>query len=271
MSLKTYVVKVKNIHKEKFVRYIKYLNNESHKNHKKHNTKIFSKPSGNFIQREKYKVEANTRKYIKIKKGGRKLKISNKSFTFNIPNKYSVSVEQVKEIQKKLNKTIIDLYKSYNCSISELDLYNSIHYQQNPHIHYILPYLDTNGNTLRFILNKSFTTQLKVLFTDIVDTQLNKNINKYQTKPKEELEEEKYIRELVELKTVLSNYMKYQVEDKQRIYFKSQIVSIDRILKTNDLLKQQDKLKRLNGNIQKINRHNPNMKLKNLSPGMIGG
>lgn len=269
MSLKTYVVKVKNIHKEKLVRYIKYLNNESHRNHKKHNTQIFSKPSNNFIQREKYKVEANTRKYIKIKKGGRKLKISNKSFTFNIPNKYSVSAEQVKEIQKKLNEVIIDLYKSYNCSISELDLYSSIHYQQNSHIHYILPYLDTEGNTLRFTLNKSFTTQLKVLFTDIVDEQLNKNISNYKTKSKEELEEEKYIRELVELKSVLSNYLKYQTGDKQRTYFKSQIISIDRILKTNDLLKEQDKLKRLNSNINKINKHNPNMKIKNISPGMF--
>jgi FtsZ-binding cell division protein ZapB len=175
------------------------------------------------------KIKENEKKYLKNGKGGRKLKISNKSLTFNIPVGYSCSIQELKEINKTLTQEIIKLYKAYNFDIKENEIYNIIHYQDNPHIHALLPYLDKNGEVIRKIKSKNFLNELKLIFNYSVDSVLGTDFKAYKSLQEEQREHNRVILYLEEL----LSYYKHLLSIEDSKYYKNQVISIERILKDN--------------------------------------
>lgn len=259
--LKSYYVKVRNVKVSGGTkRLTNYFNNSEHKNHTKHNTKII--PLGLYSEEEKHNLKSK-KDYVELmndriklnsekleesgkKKRGTKLKIIGKSFTFNVPPKYNVTEEQLKSIYNDLLNTLKEIYLRNGCIVSEEEIYSVIHLQENSHIHMQIPYVDCFGNTMRFLKPKSFTNQLRMSFNKIVDKNLKRSINQYNPLTREEIEHNKMIRFLLELK------VGYQVElnseiltDKESKYIKNQIVSVDRLLNKNEeyirLLGKKDK------------------------------
>lgn len=176
-NLETYITRIENIEKGKVEQYLDYLNNKDHSNHLER-TEIISSScdTRTFYKHNKKKIIQNRLN----KTRGVKLKHSNKSLTFNLPKQYESSVEQSKTIQKELMNTLIRIYKENGVEVSENDFYTNIHKQDNEHFNFIIPYLDNNGKTIRFIKSKDkFYKQISKEFTSIVDNTLGTNINQY--------------------------------------------------------------------------------------------
>jgi hypothetical protein len=249
--LKNYTVIVKNVLIEKRENLLKYLNDEKHKNHTKKETEIFE-----FSNRDEFekltndKLKMNKENYKKNKKGGRKLKRVAKSFTFNLPKNYKniASIEKCKEIDLKLKKAIISIYKNFNVEINENELYSVLHHQDNPHIHLIIPYLDKEGSTIRNINHKGFTNRLKILFSQIVDNILNTDINNYQKLNKEDNSQNRVRQALEEIKEWYETLIR--IDGVETKYYKNQIINIERRLKDTQEITQEQLLK-INDNMQK--------------------
>jgi len=237
--LKNYTVIVKNVKVKKTETLINYLNNNKHKNHTKKNTEIFE--LGNqkeFLDIEEKKLFKNEENYILNGKGGRRLKVINKSFTFNLPSSYKniTSVEQCKKIDEILKKQIIKIYSDFGVEISKDELYSVLHYQDNPHIHLILPYLNKKGETIRQIKPKGFTSRLKVLFNQVVDKVLETDIKEYKNQ---------YNSEDLRRKTDLNNIKDWyknliKIDGVETTYYKNQIKSINRMLEDIENVNDED-------------------------------
>jgi hypothetical protein len=228
--LKNYTVRIKNVKCEKVSQILKYLNDNEHKNHTKKNTEIFELSNlEEFKKLNQMKIKKNESNYKLNGKGGRKLSISNKSLTFNLPNEYNCSIEQLKEINTLLNSEIIKLYKTYKFDIAIDEIYSVIHYQDNAHIHTLLPYLDNNGEVIRAIKSKNFLTELKLRFTISVDKILGTDFKAYKPLNKEQKEHNRVVAYLEELKAFYTHYL--SLEDSK--YYKNQIINIERVLKDN--------------------------------------
>lgn len=228
--LKNYTVRIKNVKCEKVSQILKYFNDNEHKNHTKKNTEIFELSNlEEFKELNKMKIEKNESNYKLNGKGGRKLSISNKSLTFNLPNNYNCSVEQIKEINTLLTQEIIKLYKTYNFEISTDEVYSVIHYQNNAHIHTLLPYLDKNGEVIRAIKSKNFLTELKLRFSVSVDKILGTDFKAYKPLKEEEKENNRVVAYLEELKAYYTHLLTFGDSK----YYTNQIINIDRVLKDN--------------------------------------
>ena len=234
--LKNYTVIVKNVKKEKYKTLLKYLNDEKHKNHTKKETEIFE-----LSDREKFeemtaeRLAKNEENYYNPEKGyrgGRKLKVVHKSFTFNLPKDYKkiATVEKCRELDEKLKKKITQAFGRFGVDLSSEELYSVLHYQDNPHIHLVLPYLDKNGNTIRQIKPKGFTTTLKILFSETVDEVLGTDIKKYEAvnSPARGTS-----RELEEALSWYQTLIRMDGREENK-YYKNQIKRIERMLKKED-------------------------------------
>lgn len=179
--LGTYVVRIENIKLKRAAEMVDYLLNGDHKNHFDKSEIISTNlERGKFIVNNNEKIQRNKDK--KKGKGGKPLSISDKSLTFNIPKDYEASQEQVIEIQKKLYEHIRELYKKNNVNVNDIDFFTNIHYQENKHINFILPYLDHSGASIPFIKSTNhFLKPISKVFTKIVDNVLGTNIKTYKT------------------------------------------------------------------------------------------
>jgi hypothetical protein len=178
-NLKTYITKIENIEKTRVNQYLDYLNNEEHSNHIGR-TEIVGQMNDrqSFFDNNQKKIDRNVEKT----KRGVKLKYSNKSLTFNLPKDYETTEKDLKTIQNNLVDTLIGIYKENGVEVSKIDFYSNIHNQQNKHINFIIPYLDVNGKTIRFIKSKdNFYKRISNEFTKIVDNVLNTDIKQYIT------------------------------------------------------------------------------------------
>ena len=189
--LETYITRIENIKINTFKTMLNYLTDEKHNNHK--NSHIISAfnnvDKSALIVNNKLKILANIKKQ-KLK-GGRTLKISDKTLTFNIPKSYKANEKQLKNIQIRLYNFISGEYTRNNINVNKNDFFSNIHKQQNSHINFIIPYLDQNGKAIAFIKRKSFLKLVATAFTKIVDNELNTNIKTYisQTEELEKLED----------------------------------------------------------------------------------
>jgi hypothetical protein len=180
-NLGTYIVRIANIKKQRAEQYIDYLLNEDHDNHIGR-TEILNTigEKDPFVINNKLKLLKN--KASHKKKGGRPLKVSDKSLTFNIPKDYDCSDEQLIEIQMEMFKHIRKLYIEKNIPIELVDFFTNIHNQKNKHINLVIPYLDQNGKIIPFIKsNDLFLQQVAKHFTKVVDDVLGTNIMDYMT------------------------------------------------------------------------------------------
>ncbi len=136
--LKNYTVIVKNVKKDKHKNLLTYLSDDKHKNHTKKSTEIYELSSAaEFEKITEEKLKQNEENYYNPEKGyrgGRKLKVVNKSFTFNLPKSYKeiASVEKCREIDLKLKKAIIKIFAQLGVEINENELYSVLHHQDNP-------------------------------------------------------------------------------------------------------------------------------------------
>ena len=252
--LKNYTVIVKNVKKDKHKNMLTYLSDDKHKNHTKNATEIYELSNANEFEKiTKDKLKKNEENYYNPDKGyrgGRKLKVVNKSFTFNLPKSYKeiASVEKCKEIDLKLKKAIIKIFIQLGIEINENELYSVLHYQDNPHIHLIIPYLDKEGNTIRAIKPKGFTSRLKILFSQVVDNVLNTDINNYKKLNQDENGQNRTIQAMEEIKNWYQTIIK--IDGIETKYYKNQIISINRILKDNqEITKEQ--VNKINNNMNK--------------------
>ena len=249
--LKNYTVIVKNVDKDKHKQLLKYLNDNKHKNHTKKETEIYELGDANEFEKiTEDKLKKNEENYYKNGKGGKKLKVVNKSFTFNLPKSYKeiATVEKCKEMDKLLKREIIKLLKQLNIEIGENELYSVLHHQDNPHIHLVLPYLDRNGNTIRDIKPKGFTSRLKVLFSQIVDKTLDTEIKSYKKLDNEANGSNKMRLALEEIKDWYLSLIRIdKVETK---YYKNQIIAIDRRLEQQEEI-TQEQLNKIVDNMKK--------------------
>lgn len=245
--LKNYTVKIKNVKKVALKNYISYLNNQEHKNH--YSTSIYNENNDiNFFNNELFKFSNNEEKYKLNGKGGRKCSIISKSLTFNIPPYYKINIEQARTIKKELLTNIISIYSKNGISISYNDLYAVIHYQENTHLHLLIPTLSQEGENLRFLTRKVFLLELKKIFTKTVDSVLKTSYRDYIPLKKEELEHNKVLKYLEDLKAFYTYYL--QFEDTK--YYKNQIIQIDRVIKENPkIINEQIEL--LSKNSEKVN------------------
>lgn len=238
--LKNYTVIVKNVNIDKRNTILKYLTNKDHKNHK-NNTEIFEYSDVKIFEKiTNQKLKKNEENYIINKKGGKKLKVVNKSLTFNLPKDYKkiATPEKCQEIYNQVIKKIIREYKAFGVEITEKELYGVLHYQNNPHIHLILPYLDMKGNTIREIKPKSFINRLKVIWSMSVDNVLNTAINDYKPLSKEEQAHNYKIRQLQDLKEWYITLQR--IDNKETKYYTNQIKNIDRLLQDNKIIEDKN-------------------------------
>jgi len=246
--LKNYTVRIKNVRVDKMKLIINYLHNDSHKNHTKKNTEIISiSDRENFEKITSSKIEKNAQNYIRNGKGGKKLKVSSKSLTFNTPKNYACTEKQLKTINTKLNEEIIKLYKTYNVEITENEIYSVIHKQENSHIHTILPYLDIFGNCIRETKSKRFLHELKLRFTVVTDNVLGTSFKDYEKLSEAQNDNNRVIDYLNELKGFYESYL--ALEDSK--YYKNQIVMIDRVLKENPIEVNSD-IEKITKNSEKV-------------------
>lgn len=80
-----------------------------------------------------------------------------------------------------MTKYINDMYLE-NGADRSADIFTNIHYQDNPHINFTLPYLDSEGKTVRFVKSRTyFFKKIAKHFTKVVDNTLGTNIKDYKT------------------------------------------------------------------------------------------
>jgi len=179
-NLGTYYCSIENIEKRDLKQYMNYLLSEKHENHE--DTEILGNTMNNeeieqyLLRSDKYidtNINNNTR--------GVKLKVSEKSLVLTIPPSYNASREDCLFIQEEMFLFINNEYRNNQSDRSE-DIFSNIHYQDNPHINFTLPYLDKNGKTLRFVKSKTaFFKKIAKQFTKVVDKRLETNIKDYKT------------------------------------------------------------------------------------------
>ena len=249
--IKNYTVIIKNVKTTGLKKLLNYFNNSDHKNHKNIGTKIVE-----YGSQEKYekmnneKILRNSENYIKNKKGGRKLSIIGKSLTFNLPKSYQEisTLEKCAEINKMLIRGIMSEYSKFGVEIEKNEIYSVLHHQDNPHFHFILPYLDQSGNTIRDIKAKAFVARLKLLFSQVVDKTLQVDINEYETLKNEDNGQNRVKQSLKEVKEWYSILMR--MDNKETTYYKNQIISIERLLNSQEEVLQEQVSKTMN-NVEK--------------------
>lgn len=181
--LNTYITRIENVSKNEVKQMLDYLENENHSNH---SDTIFINNYNlkTFFGRNKHKIFLNEENRNKRKKSkGRKLKDSNKMITFNIPKDYKPTQEQIIKIQSEVIEYVKELYLKKDIVLNNNDLYSNIHFEKtkNRHINLMIPNLDNNGNTIRFIKEKSFLKDISKQFTTSVDNTLDTTIDLYST------------------------------------------------------------------------------------------
>jgi len=260
--IKNYTVIIKNVRTTGLKKLLNYFNNDSHKNHTKHNTKIVE-----YGSQEKYeklnneKIQKNTKNYIENKKGGRKLSILGKSLTFNLPKNYREisNLEKCAEINKMLIRGIMSEYKKFGIEIEKNEIYSVLHHQDNPHFHFILPYLDSNGNTIREIKPKGFTSRMKILFSQVVDKVLETDIKNYEKLNQGDNEKNMVRMNLDAMKNWYETLIR--MDGKETKYYTNQIVAINRLLKGQEEVLQEQVEKTMR-NIEKAYKLRVNNKIK---------
>lgn len=249
--LKNYSVNIRNIKVNRENHILNYLSDNEHKNHTTKNTKIIE--LSNMTEWE----NLNNLKLLKNqenrkRRGGAKLKVSNKLLYFNVPPTYEANENEMKKINYYLIEEIKKLYKSYEIEIEDNEIYSVLHQQENPHLHIILPYLDKNGNAIRKVKSKEeFYIKLKFLFTHIVDKVLETDYKQYKTLSEDKQEHNQVIRYLNELKASYELYMQLDLSEKEEKYYKNQIVALNRLLEANPQEKDK-KLLRAKANFEKV-------------------
>lgn len=179
--LGTYIVRIENINVQRAEQYIEYLLNGDHDNHIDR-TEIVNTigEKDRYVVNNKLKILKN--KENKRGKGGKPLKVSDKSLTFNIPKDYECSERDLIDIQTQLFNLIKNMYRENGVNVEEVDFFTNIHNQENKHINFAIPYLDQDGRSIPFIKsNRHFHKQLAKQFTWIVDNTLGTNIKTYMT------------------------------------------------------------------------------------------
>jgi len=252
--LGTYVVRIENIKKNRTGEMIDYLLNGDHENHLDKSVILSSNNDrGKFVINNLEKVDKNTKR--KKGKGGKPLSVSDKSLTFNIPKDYEASQDEVIEIQKRLYDHIRILYKENKINVKDIDFFTNIHYQENKHINFILPYLDQSGASIPFIKSTNhFLKPISKVFTQIVDSVLGTNIKTYKTEL-EKLEEFNEIENLdIEVLTLEEvQELKESVKDNKLLkrgydyYYKilnggNELKTIDRLINTTEKMKNDSKV-----------------------------
>jgi len=247
--LKNYTVIIKNVKIGQQDKIIKYLENETHKNHM--NTKIICENEVEIFRESLLdKLHENNKNYIRNKKGGRPPKRVAKSLTFNIPPVYKATEEQSKEISKELILRLLELFKSFNIELDEQDLFMAIHYQDNPHIHLLLPVFNRLGVNIRRFNFPSFTTQLKLIFTESVDKILKTDIAEIPTLTEEEQAHNQTIRELKALKDEYIKALEVDIPAGAKKYINNELITIERSLKADKI--ELKYLNKLNAGADKI-------------------
>lgn len=260
--LKNYTVIVKNVKVDKTRQLIRYLNNDKHKNHTKHETEIFElSNSDKFEKITDDKIKQNELNYYNPEKrgldkfgnpisGGKKLKVANKSFTFNLPKSYKnfATKEQMIKIDRTLKAEIIKIYKNFGVEIVEEELYSVLHFQEGRHIHLVAPYLDKDGNTIRQVKPKGFTSRLKVIFSQIVDRELGLNIEDYK---KLNVADNSKSLMVIAIEQNIDWYEQLiRMDGGATTFYKTQITKMKRLLKNEDEITQKQ-LEEAQENIEK--------------------
>jgi len=179
-NLGTYYCSIENIDKRELKQYMNYLLSEKHENHE--DTEIL----GNSMNEDEIKQYlARSDKYIDTNINnntrGVKLQVSEKSLCLTFPPSYNPTREQCLIVQEEMNKYINDMYLE-NGADRSADIFTNIHYQDNPHINFTLPYLDNKGKTVRFVKSRTyFFKKIAKHFTKVVDNTLGTNIKDYKT------------------------------------------------------------------------------------------
>ena len=252
--LKNYVVKMENVEVGKQNKIVDYMVNSEHKNHS--NTIILCEDNS-----EDYKINllgklhASQMNYAKNKKGGRPLKRLAKSLTFNIPKYFNCSESELKSIDGILKLKIKQLIDRLGIDLQLSDLFSAGHYQDNAHIHLLVPTVDNKGKNIRYFNNKSFLTELKVIFTETVDKTLNTDIKEVKTLTKEEQAHNKKIRELEDLIKEYQYILNTEeLGDKGIKFMNNAIIEVKRLLEHSDSIKEIKNIDRINTKISKINK-----------------
>lgn len=265
MELNNYVVKVKNVNYDSFVKYVNYLYSEDSKSHS--NTDIINiedKSKEIFISDIIDLKSQNEKNYILNGKGGKKLKRIFKSLTFNIPKDYQCNSQQLENIGEKLNEMIIEHLKTMNITIDKRHLLSVGHNQSNSHIHTLIPTLNHLGENIRYLNEKKFTNIMKVYFSEIVDYELNKDLKKYKPKKtKEDIQKEKDVKSNEKVKedfinqitiNELNELMKSSSNEKNIKYLKTTITLIERMDKEKRLSTKYSQKMNIEKRMKKINR-----------------
>lgn len=266
--LKNYTVRMEKVNVENYQKYIKYMYDNEHKNHL--NTKIIK------LDNDKNDVEdkiINTRNLInenenykiKNKKAGRKIKTIFFSYTFNLPKNYSnASEEDLKNINKRILQSAAVFLQSIdeNFEENEIEEYimnciSSIHNQENNHLHVLFPTLTPSGKNLRRISQRNFLRMNKLMFTEIVDKVLKKDIKQYKT---ENISQ--YEIDLQRLIGELENDIKNMSNEKNIKFFNTMITYAKRVLNNKE---DEKSLIHLNNRISKLNKSKSKKKYKQIN------
>jgi preprotein translocase subunit SecD len=245
--LGTYVVRIDNIVKNRAEQYVNYLVNYEHKNHIKRTQILGGQEREIFLHNNKQKIALN--ELNKIGKGGKPLKVSDKSLTFNIPKDYACSESKLYLIEEQMLTFIKNLYKEQGVNVSTVDFFSNIHNQENKHINMIIPYLDQEGKSIPFI--KSNTHFLKVIankFTEIVDSALNTNIKTYMTQLDQIEAAETFFDNIDQLS--LFDISELKIKHKNNKLIKRTLDYIYRII--NDEKETKKTIKNLLGSVEKL-------------------
>lgn len=197
--MKNYVVIIDNV-ETKGVRFLAdYFVSNSHKNHKKTEEiiNLSNIDYKDFLTNiNQPKIDAN----LSLIKPGPKLKLSNKTLTFDIPKDYDVTKEQIEKIYKLLEIDIINIYKENGFTINSEDIFSVIHLQENSHIHSLLPLVDKDSFLkMKCVDHPNFTKKLKEVWTNRVDEVLGTNINDYMVQAEQEQQIDEHIDKLDDL------------------------------------------------------------------------
>jgi len=243
-NLGTYIVRIANIEKQRVEQYIDYLLNGDHDNHI-NKTEILNTIGDKdpFVINNKLKILKN--KDSHKKKGGRPLKVSDKSLTFNIPKDYDCSEQQLIDIQMKMFEHIKKLYSDKNINVEAIDFFSNIHNQDNQHINMCIPYLDQNGKTIPFIKsNDLFLQAIAKHFTKVVDDTLGTNIMDYMTELDQMSRSEEIMENMDSLE--LSEIQELKVKHKDNKLVKRTLDYVYKIMNgvenNNDIQKHIDNL-----------------------------
>ena len=245
-NLKTYITKIENVEKGRVKILIDYLLNKEHGNHSG-KTEILN----TIIDKKEFWVhnalKIKTNKLRRKGKGGSPLKVSNKSLTFNIPPDYHTTEYEAIKIQIGLFDYIKEKYALNGHIMKDIDFFTNIHFQNNTHINFIIPYLNTNGETMRFIKPEDFIKDLAAEFTKITDNVLGTNIKNYRTEA-QQLEEEEIVFDAIDFENVtLKDIKKLKKKYKHNGLLTKVFSNIYRVMNTAT----EKSVKHLNKNIEK--------------------